>query len=305
MRSERVVHSIGEDAAVVMVSDRLAMLMTVDFFTPIIDDPYIQGKIAACNSTNDVYAKGGLEVVSVLSLMGLPEDMPGEVSAAMLKGFVDFCCSIDAPVVGGQTIICPWPILGGAVNALAEIDKVVPISGARPGDRLILTKPLGIQPIMEVLRLPDSGQDRMTEHMPELELSRSIDLAVDLLTTSNRPAAEAMLDVGVNAATDVTGFGIKGHALNMAEQSGVSIEIYQLPVIRWTPAIAGLLKIPLLQGEGVETAGGLLISVSEENVEQLVDELGRRGCGGHVIGSVKKGGPQVRLSDDVDVIEVD
>lgn len=304
MRSERVVSSIGEDAAMVRVSDGLMILTTVDFFTPIIDDSYIQGKIAACNSTNDIYAKGGLDVISVLSLMGLPEDMPGEASVAMLKGFVDFCDSIDAPVVGGQTIICPWPILGGSVNALAEVEKVVPISGAGPGDRLVLTKPLGIQPIMEVLRLPDSGQDKMAEHIHEREISRSIDLAIDLMTTSNRLDAEAMLEVGVNAATDVTGFGIRGHALNMAEQSGVFLEIQVLPVIKWTPTIADLLRIPLIQGEAVETAGGLLISVSKDRVEQLVEELRRRGCKGYEIGSVKKGRPGVKFSDDVKVIEV-
>ena len=112
VRDERVVSSIGDDTAITRISDKVVALTTADFFTPIIDDPYVQGQIAACNSTNDVYAKGGLDIISVLVLMAVPEDMPPDMHAAMLKGFCDFCNSIDAPVVGGQTIICPWPILG-------------------------------------------------------------------------------------------------------------------------------------------------------------------------------------------------
>jgi selenide, water dikinase len=301
---ERVVSSIGDDAAIIRVSDKLVALTTADFFTPIIDDPYVQGQIAACNSTNDVFAKGGLDIISVLALMAVPEDMPHDVQADMLRGFCDFCNSIKAPVVGGQTILCPWPILGGAITALAEHDKIVPISGARHGDRLVLTKPLGIQPIMEVLRLPDQGQEKMAELIPEIEISESIDLAVKLMTLTNRGAAEAMLNVGVNAATDITGFGILGHASNMAEQSRVSIEIHTLPVIKWTPKIAEALRIPLLEGEGVETSGGLLISVSPQKADQLLDTLERTGFGGYEIGAVEKGEGRAHIRKGAQLVEV-
>lgn len=305
VRDERVVSSIGDDTAITRISDRVVALTTTDFFTPIIDDPYVQGQIAACNTTNDVYAKGGLDIISVLVLMGVPEDMPLDITSAMLKGFCDFCKSIDAPVVGGQTIICPWPILGGAVTALADIEKVIPISRAKPGDALILTKPLGIQPIMEVLRLPDSGQDKMAELMPEEEISKSINFAIKLMTTTNRNDAEAMLEVGVNAATDVTGFGILGHSQNMAEQSKVSIEIQTLPVIKWTPKIASVLRIPLLEGEGVETSGGLLISVPSPKVDQLLKTLRNMGSRGYEIGTVRKGAKKAYVRKDVEVVEVD
>lgn len=301
---DRVVSSIGDDAAIIRITDVTVALTTADFFTPIIDDPYLQGQIAACNSTNDVFAKGGMDIISVLVLMGMPEDMPPDVSEAMLEGFNDFCQSISAPVVGGQTILCPWPILGGAVTALANVGRVVPISGAKPGDRLVLTKPLGIQPIMEVLRLPDNGQDRIAELVPEKEITNSIDLAIKLMTTTNRIEAEAMLEVGVNAATDVTGFGIRGHALNMAEQSKVTIEVHTLPVIRWTPVIAKALRIPLLEGEGVETAGGLLISVSSDRMTQLLDELRARGCGSYEVGVIKEGPAAVRIQKGVRIMEI-
>lgn len=295
---------MGDDTAITQISDKIVALTTTDFFTPIIDDPYIQGQIAACNSTNDVYAKGGFDIISVLVLMAIPEDMPQDIPVAMLKGFCDFCNSINAPVVGGQTIICPWPILGGAVTALGEIDRVVPISGAKTGDRLILTKPLGIQPIMEVLRLPDAGQNKMAELIPEKEISKSIDLAIELMTTTVRGAAEAMLEVGVNAATDVTGFGILGHTSNMAEQSKVSIEIHTLPVIKWTPKIAEVLRIPLLKGEGVETSGGLVISVPSQKVDELLNVLREKGCDGYEIGVVKKGKSEAYIRESVEVIEV-
>jgi len=304
VRDERVVSSLGDDTAITRISDKTVALTTTDFFTPIIDDPYIQGQIAACNTTNDSYAKGGFDIISVLVLLGVLEDMPLDVTAAMMKGFCDFCKSINAPVVGGQTIICPWPILGGAVTALADIEKIVPISGAKPGDRLILTKPLGIQPIMEVLRLPDSGQDKMAELIPEKEISKSIDFAIKLMITTNRGAAEAMLKVGVNAATDVTGFGILGHALNMAEQSKVSIEIHTLPVIRWTPKIADELRIPLLEGEGVETAGGLFISAPPEKVENLLKVLNDKNSKGYEIGIVKKGRAEAYIRKGVQVVEI-
>lgn len=304
IQDDRVVSSIGDDAAIIKLTDSMVALTTVDFFTPIIDDPYVQGQIAACNSTNDAYVKGGLDIISVLALMGVPEDMPPEVTASLLKGFCDFCRSIRAPVVGGQTIICPWPILGGAVTALTHPDKIVPISGARPGDRIILTKPLGIQPIMEVLRLSDEGQDKMAEIIPEKEISKSIDFAIKLMTATNRDAVEAMLEVGVNAATDVTGFGILGHASNMAEQSKVTIEIHTLPVIKWTPKIAEILHIPLLEGEGVETAGGVLISVSANKAHELLDALNRRKCNGYEIGVAKKGEAKAYVRRDVKIFEI-
>jgi selenide,water dikinase len=301
---DRVVGNIGDDAAIIRINEKLVALTTADFFTPIIDDPYVQGQIAACNSTSDVYAKGALDIISVLVLMGVPENMPSDVQTQMLKGVIDFCKSSHTPVVGGQTIICPWPILGGAITALAEPDKVIPISRAKPEDKIILTKPLGIQPIMEVLRLPETGQDKMAEQIPAKEISKSIDYAIKLMTTANRSATEAMLEVGVHAATDVTGFGIAGHAANMAEQSKVSIEIHTLPVIKWTPKIAETLKIPLLEGEGAETSGGLLISVSPKKVDDIRKALGKKGCAAYEIGTVAKGPGKAWVRENPRVIEV-
>lgn len=304
VRDERVVASIGEDSAVIRISENRALITTTDFFTPIVDDPYVQGQISACNTTNDSYVKGGLDIISVLVLMGMPEDLPLNVQEEILNGFSDFCGSLDAPVVGGHTIICPWPIVGGAVTAIAEMNDVIFISKAKPGDKILLTKPLGIQPVMRVLRLPDQEQRKLTEFIPEKEISKSIDLAIQIMTTSGRNAALAMLEAGVNAATDVTGFGILGHASNIAEKSKVSIQIDTLPVIKWAPKIAEILDYPLLEGRASETAGGFLVSLPEENVDQLVKALKRRNCEGYEIGTVRKGPATAFLSEEVTVVEV-
>lgn len=304
VRDERVVASIGEDSAITRISDTHAIITTTDFFTPIVDDPYIQGQISACNSTNDAYVKGGLDIISVLVLMGMPKDLPLDVQEEILKGFCDFCISLDTPVVGGHTIICPWPIMGGAVTAIAEMNEIIFISRAKPGDKIVLTKPLGIQPMMRVLRLADREQERLAELIPENEISESIDLAIRIMTTSVRNAALAMLEVGVNAATDVTGFGILGHALNIAEQSGVSIQINTLPVIKWSPKIAEIFGYPLLEGKASETAGGVLVSLPEEKVDRLLKALQKRNCEGYEIGVVKKGPGTAFLSKDVNVVEV-
>ena len=246
------------------------MITTTDFFTPIIDDPYVQGMIAACNATNDVYAKGGVDIISVLVLMGMPENLPLSVQKDVLKGFCDFCRTLDAPVLGGHTIVCPWPIMGGAVTAIADREKTILVSKAEVGDRLILTKPLGVQPVMKVLRLPSREQEEIARLIPEDEISQAISQAIDIMTRTDRDAALAMLEVGVNAATDITGFGLFGHASNMAEESNVSIEITALPVIRWAPKLAEILGYPLIEGHSAETAGGLLISLPEEQVDELL-----------------------------------
>ncbi len=280
------------------------MITTTDFFTPIIDDPYLQGKIAACNATNDVYAKGGVDVISVLTLMGMPDTLPLTVHKDTLRGFCDFCKALKAPVLGGHTIVCPWPLMGGAVTAIADRENTILVSKAEVGDRLILTKPLGIQPLMKVLRLPSNQQDKIARVIPEDEISQAITQAIDIMTQTDRDAALAMLETGVHAATDVTGFGLFGHASNMAEESHVSLEITALPVIKRAPKLAKLLGYPLMTGRSAETAGGLLISLPDEKVDGLLKSLRKRDCEGYEVGIVKKGPAGVEIHKRSRVIEV-
>ena len=268
--NENVLASPWENSSVVKITDNLAVLNTLDFFTPMVDEPEIQGRIAGSNVTSDIYALAVTNIVSVLSIMAFPENMPDELAVGMLKGFGDFCREMDAPVVGGHTIRNPWPIIGGAATGVSEIEKIVYTKGAQVGDRLFLTKPLGIAPGM---------------------------------VSSNKPVAEAMKKVLVHAATDVTGFGLKGHAANMAILSKVDIIIDQLPVIRGTPVLTEIFGYPLLQGEAKETAGGMLIAVAKENMDDLLSELDKRKVSHFEVGHVAEGTGNVNVLKNAKIIE--
>jgi selenide,water dikinase len=223
----------------------------------------------------------------------------------MLKGFGDFCREMNAPVIGGHTIRNPWPIIGGAATGVGEIEKIVYTRGAKVGDRLFLTKPLGIAPAMAAYRLhkEDEGKE-LLKNVPEEVIDAAISEAISGMITSNKPVGEAMQKVPVHAATDVTGFGLKGHAANMAVLGKVEIVIDQLPVIRGTPILTEIFGYPLLQGEAKETAGGMLIAVAKENVDELLSELDKRKVKHFGVGYVKKGNGNVNVLSNVKVTEV-
>ncbi len=222
--------------------------------------------------------------------MAYPEDMPDELAVGMLKGFGDFCREMGSPVVGGHTIRNPWPIIGGAATGIGDPEKIVYTKGAQVGDRLFLTKPLGIAPAMAAYRLrkePD-GQELLKDVSEEL-IEAAVNEAVEGMISSNKPVAEAMQKVPVHAATDVTGFGLKGHATNMAMLSNVDVVINQLPVIRGTPVLTEIFGYPLFQGEAKETAGGMLIAVAKADADDLLEELDKRRVRHFEVGYVKKG----------------
>ena len=157
-----------ENSSVVKIADGIAVLNTLDFFTPMVDEAEIQGRIAGSNVTSDIYALAVTNIVSVLSIMAYPEDMPDELAVGMLKGFGDFCREMGAPVVGGHAIRNPWPIIGGAATGVGDPEKIVYTRGAKPGDQLFLTKPLGIAPAMAAYRLrkEEEGKDLLKD-IPE------------------------------------------------------------------------------------------------------------------------------------------
>src|SRR3990170_1481381 len=133
-RDERVLAGIWDDAGIIKATDDLVVVQHLDFFTPVIDDPYIQGQIAACNSASDVFAKGATNILGVLVIMANPTDMPDDVMIHLIRGFHDLCQTIKAPIVGGHTIQCPWPLMGGSVTAMVKASDVVYNSTARDGD---------------------------------------------------------------------------------------------------------------------------------------------------------------------------
>jgi selenide,water dikinase len=197
----------GDDAAVVRIAGGRALIATTDFFTPVVDDPYDWGRIAAANALSDVYAMGGQPVVA-LNLVGWPREvLPLELLAEVLRGGMDVAQAAGCHVAGGHSVDDPEPKYGMAVTGLADPDRLLRNDAGRPGLPLSLTKPLGIG----VLNSRHKATGEVFPH------------AVAAMTTLNRDAAEAALAAGITAATDVTGFGLLGHAYKLARASGVTV----------------------------------------------------------------------------------
>ena len=220
----------SDDASVYKVTDELALVQTVDFFPPIDDDPYTFGQIAATNALSDVYAMGG-EPKLALNIMAVPEGMPGEAVHEMLRGGYDKVYEAGALITGGHSILDPEPKYGLAVTGFVHPDRMLTNSGAKPGDVLLFTKPIGIGILTTAAKA-----DMLT---PELEKRMT-----DLMMTLNKAARDAMVKYRVHACTDVTGFSFLGHASEMAAGSDVQLEID-------TAAID-------LIGEALITLGGIL-----------------------------------------------
>ena len=277
----------SDDASVYKVSDDLALVQTVDFFPPIADDPYLFGQIAATNALSDVYAMGG-EPKLCLNIMAVPETMPKDAVHQMLRGGYDKVYEAGALITGGHSILDDEPKYGLAVTGFVHPDRVLTNSGAKPGDVLLFTKPLGIGVL--------STAQKAEMLSPEGEA-----LAYRLMTTLNKSARDAMVKYRVHACTDVTGFGLLGHACEMAQGSDVDLEIH-VGDIDLIPEAASLAQMGILPagmyrnrtfaepevepGEtelwqqdllyDPQTAGGLLMAVDPADAEALYQEL--KGC---------------------------
>lgn len=280
----------SDDAAVYRVLPGLALVTTVDFFTPIVDDPYAFGQIAAANALSDVYAMGA-EPLYALNVAGFPKDtLPLDVLTQILLGGSDKAREAGINIVGGHTIDDPEPKYGLVVVGKVDPARIVRNVGARPGDRLFLTKPLGTGIITTAIKRGLAS--------PGL-----IDRIIALMASLNRAAGEAMAVVSPDAATDVTGFGLLGHLWEMVSGSGVGAVIHanRVPVVAeaWEFAREGVvpggternlaaLENKVMWEDGVDaldrlvlsdaqTSGGLLIAVPPERAEELRDTLIRLG----------------------------
>ena len=301
---------IGDDAIVHRVNDNVAVVENVDVFTPIHDDPKIQGEIVACNATNDVFAMGVTNIVSLQALLAYPPDLPEEIPVGVLKGMSGFMKELGGVLTGGQTIKNPVPVFGGIALGITSPEKVIYSSGAKPGDAVLLTKPLGIQPAMRSYRdLQDEKRDSLLERFSEPELVKMQNIAIKLMTQSNQEVSLAMQETSVHAATDVTGFGLLGHAGNVASLSCVDILIETVPVIKGTVELARFFGHKLATGYGAETAGGMLVFLDSRNVESFVEILRGKGLPCWPIGKVTKihdePNAQARFSDTVQFLETD
>ncbi|MCW2990279.1 MAG: selD [Solirubrobacterales bacterium] len=229
--------STADDAAVVQVSPDVAIVQTADFFTPIVDDPYDFGRIAACNALSDVYAMGG-EPVSALSLVAFPlEQLGAEVLGAILRGAHDMVASAGASIVGGHSIDDPEPKYGLSVMGIVHPGAILRNSTGRVGDRLVLTKPLGAGAIATALKRGLASEALVAE-------------GVAVMTTLNAGGLAAAREADASALTDVTGFGLLGHLRELALASGCAAEVDAEAV----PAIPGVLE--LLEAGADVVAGG-------------------------------------------------
>lgn len=224
----------ADDAAAYLVAPDLAILGTVDFFPPLVDDPEAYGAIAAANAVSDIFAMGG-RVLFALSVAALPEDLPRDATAAILRGAAETVRAAGGTLAGGHTIRDPEPTFGLAVIGAAHPDRLLRKGGARPGDALVLTKPLGTG-----LLVSGARQGRAAE--------ADLDAAIASMRRLNRAAGEAFVAHGLIGATDVTGFGLLGHGLEMARASGTRL-VFGASAL---PALPGALA---LAADGVETDG--------------------------------------------------
>ena len=226
--------SLPDDAAVYRLNDEQAIIQTVDFFPPIVDDPYTYGAIAAANAMGDVYAMGGA-VISALNIAAFPDDLPPEILGRILEGGADKVKEAGGVLAGGHTVADREPMYGLCVTGLIHPDRIRTNAGARPGDVLLLTKPLGVGILIGAIR-----QDRAKP--------AHADAAIGQMLRLNATVARVAQEFDVHAMTDVTGFGLVGHLSEMASHSRVRVGIE----LGGAPAVVGLEEYV---GAGLETAG--------------------------------------------------
>ena len=288
----------SDDAAVYRLTDDLAVVQTLDFFPPIVDDPYDYGAIAAVNALSDVYAMGGVPLLA-LNIVCFPEDLPKEVLGRMLLGGMDVAKEADIVIAGGHTVKDREPKYGLSVTGVVRPDRIITNAAAAPGDDLVLTKPLG-SGIITTAAKAGVTDDKILAG------------AVETMRQLNRTAAEVMVEAGVKSATDITGFGLAGHLLGMLRASGTAAklsfpDVPLLPGVReladrgvvpggtrnnlnafdseiaWGPDITDEEKLILCDAQ---TSGGLLIAVPSASTQSVLDGLTQRGVTGAVIGRV-------------------
>lgn len=291
-----------DDAAVYRLTDELALVQTVDVFTPVVDDPYHYGAISAANALSDIYAMGARPLLA-LNIVGFPrEKLPMSVLEEILRGGSDKVSEAGAIIAGGHSIDDPEPKYGLAVTGVVRPDRIVRNVGAVPGDQLVLTKPIGIGVITTGIKQEKTSM-------------AALDQAIRVMERLNRDAAEAMTEVGVHAATDVTGYGLLGHLHEMTSGSRVTarISFARVPVLEEARSLVRRGAIasgtsrnyeylrPRVTFSGVDefdeiilsdaqTSGGLLMAVPRERLESLQAALRKRNIEPAHIGEIAAAG---------------
>lgn len=296
-----------DDAAVYRVAPDVALVQTVDFFTPIVDDPFDWGRIAATNALSDVYAMGATPVTA-MNLVAWPRSLGFDLLGRVLEGGNEACSEAGATIVGGHSIDDPEPKYGLSVTGLVHPDVIVRTAGAAPGAQLVLTKPLGMGIITSGIKEGRTSEATAAE-------------AVRVMGTLNKGAAAAMVEIGVEAATDVTGFGLVGHLLEMLGASlSAELDFDSIPILLEAIELAGAGVMPGgsrrnldAMGDRVDTAnldearrailfdaqtsGGLLIAVDPTRADALHEALAKNGVtGAATIGRLSPGAGSISVA---------
>jgi selenide,water dikinase len=248
----------GDDATVWRLDDERAIVVTLDFFTPIVDDPYDWGRIAATNAMSDVYAMGGTPFLA-LNIVAWPvDDLPLGMLASVLQGGVEAAAKAGVAVLGGHSITDPEPKYGMVVLGFVHPDALITNAGAQPGDTLFLTKPLGLGMISTAVKRGVATDDQVLA-------------AVETMMTSNADAAAAMVEAGAHAATDVTGFGLLGHLQKLLAASGVGATI-DASVVPLLPGVIDLARTDVVAG-GTKRNHASVSSVTDWGTCKLPEQL--------------------------------
>jgi selenide,water dikinase len=302
-------HETHDDAAVYALSATEAIVETVDFFTPVVDDPFLFGRIAAANALSDIWAMGARPLFA-LNLVGFPaQKLPMEILGEILRGGAEAAAEAGVPILGGHSIDDPEPKFGMAVTGLVHPERILRNVGARPGDRLLLTKPLGSGIVTTAIKRGVAPADLL-------------DRTVRVMAALNRAAGEVLAASGaVHALTDVTGFGLLGHAWEMAEGSGVALrlDLARIPVLEGVAALAAQDVVPggtkanldwispqvrfdeavdpatRLVLADAQTNGGLLAAVAPERAEAVRTALLEAGALAAPVGEVLAGQARIEV----------
>lgn len=297
----------ADDAAVYRLTDDIALIQTLDFFTPVVDDPYLFGQIAAANALSDVYAMGG-DPILAMNIVGFPSCLEAEILSQILQGGADKVKEAGASLCGGHTVVDEEPKYGLSVTGTVDPDKLLSNSGIKEGDLILLTKALGTGVMVSAIK---GGFTKSDESNP----------AVKSMLTLNNTALKYFDQYQINACTDVTGFGLIGHLLEMSENSSleITIEAPEIPIFEGVRDFAesGLLPAGAYKNRDnyeefvsesgkrdqtlyelmydPQTSGGLLISVAEEDAAELLIDLYGEGMDVAVIAKAKKGQKGVKI----------
>mmetsp|Transcript_23475 Transcript_23475/g.24449 ORF Transcript_23475/g.24449 Transcript_23475/m.24449 type:complete len:295 (+) Transcript_23475:215-1099(+) len=277
----------------------MRQISSCDFFYPLIEDPYLQGKIAVANVLSDIYAMGVPHIDNVLMILGVSQMMKENerevITREMIRGFNDSCTEADTKVTGGQSVMNPWPMIGGTAISTVKEENVIYPYNIKPGDHLILTKPLGTQVVVNTIEWMGKDND-LYKNISGLGISNEeiwsmYSIAVESMARLNKKAAELMVKYKAHGATDITGFGFYGHAKNLVEAQKKNMEFvfHSLPLIRNTEEINNkVFNFGLIEGNSAETSGGLLLAVSPEDSHKFIEEMIANNEDAWIVGSVKE-----------------